>query len=178
MIVRRPTFPAALCVAALLTACEARIGKEDEPASDTNGAAMAVSAEGKAAEGQFSIDAPGFDLKFDIPEGMTENADIDSDSDVLYPGARLTGMHIQAEEGTGRDSVELRFASSAAPQAIAAWYRDPARAETLAVTSVRQDGSGLVVEGTETDDGDPFTLRLNAGEAGGTDGRLILSDTD
>src|SRR3546814_21189297 len=104
MIMRRPTFLAALSAAALLTACEARIGMEDEGAADTNGAAATVSAEGRAQEGQSSIDAPGFDLKFDIPEGMTEHADVASDSDSPYPGARPTGLHSQPREGTGRDS--------------------------------------------------------------------------
>ncbi len=175
----RAKLVAALTAAALLAACEARIGKEDgEAAKNPETAAAGASAEGKAEMGQFSIDAPGFDLKFDIPEGMSERADIDSDSDVLYPGARLTGMHIQAEEGTGRDSVELRFASGDTPQAIADWYRDPARADTLKVATVRQEGGSLIVEGTEIDDGDPFTVRLDAGGESGTDGRLILSDRD
>lgn len=177
-MMRRSTLLAALSAAALLAACEARIGREDEAAADANEATPAASASGQAEEGQFSIDAPGFALKFDIPEGMTENAEVDSDSDVLYPDARVTGLHIQALEGTGRDSVELRFASSDAPQAIADWYRDPARAETLTVASVTQDAGAIVVQGTETDGGDPFTVRLGSGEGGGTDGRLILSDQD
>ena len=172
----RAKHVAALSAAILLVACEARIGREDEQAANGSEAANATaSAAGQAESGQFSIDAPGFDLSFDIPEGMTGRADIDSDSDVLYPGARLTGLHIQAEEGSGRDSVELRFASSDPPRVIADWYRDPARAETLTVASVTPEGEGLVVQGSETGGGDPFTVRLQAAN-GGTDGRLVLSD--
>ncbi|PWG02951.1 hypothetical protein [Sphingosinicella humi] len=175
----RAKLVAALSAAVLLIACEARIGKDDgETAKSGEGNASVASAEGKSETGQFSIDAPGFDLKFRIPEGMTDRAKIDSDSDVLYPGARLTGMHIQAEEGSGRDSVELRFASSDAPQTVAAWYQDPGRADKLKVAAVRQEGGSLIVEGSETDDGDPFTVHLSAGTGGGTDGRLVLSDRD
>ena len=174
----RAKFVAALSAAALLAACEARIGRDDEAPAEGNAAAAAESAAGQAEKGQFSIDAPGFDLKFDIPEGMTDHAKVDSDSDVLYPGARVSGLHIQAAEGAGRDSVELRFASSDAPQAIADWYRDPARAETLTIGSVKQEAGSIVVEGTEKDGGDPFTVRLGAGQGGGTDGRLVLSDRD
>jgi hypothetical protein len=74
--------------------------------------------------------------------------------------------------------VELRFASSDAPQAIADWYRDPARAETITIAAVKEEAGSIVVDGTEKDDGDPFTVRLGAGQGGGTDGRLVLSDRD
>lgn len=175
---RLPVTLAALSAIALLAACEARIGREDEAAAEANGATAAASAEGQAEPGQFSIDAPGFELKFNIPEGITENTEVDSDSDLLYPGARVTGLHIQAAEGSGRDSVELRFASNEAPPAIADWYREPARKETLTVASVARQGGEIVVQGTEADGGEPFTVRLGPGEGGGTDGRLVLSDRD
>lgn len=171
---------AALCASTLLVACEARIGRDEEEktaSTDNATAAAEISAEGKAEEGQFSINAPGFGLKFNIPEGMREHAE--TDGDILYPGAELTGMHIEAgetAEGQGDGAVELRFTSTEAPDLIATWYRDPARAGDITVTSIKQEGDGFVVEGMQKDDKDPFKVRLAPRAGGGTDGRLILRD--
>ena len=85
---------------ALLAACEARIGKDEQPGAAAEGnQSAAVSAEGKAEEGQFSIKAPGLDLKLNIPDAIQQRATIDSDSEILYPGATLAGMHVEAGGG-------------------------------------------------------------------------------
>ena len=164
-------FPA-LAALILLSACEARIGREGEDGNQTAG----TSADGKSEEGTFSIDAPGFAMEIDIPKAIADNAEIDSDSGILYPGSELSGMHIQASEGGNSGSVELRFTSVDAPDKVAAWYRDPARAADFTVASAAREGDAIVISGADKKGGDPFTLRLIAGEGGGTDGRLSLSD--
>ncbi len=174
--------PLALIAAlALVSACEARFGKEadkDESPAKQAAEQAGAAAEGKSKEGEFSINAPGFDMKIDIPTGMTSHAD--SDSDVLYPGATLSGMHIEGSRDGAKSKsnagIELRFTTPDAPDKVAAWYRDPARASGFTITSARRDGADLVIAGAEKQDGDPFTLRLSARPGGGTDGRLTLSD--
>jgi hypothetical protein len=169
-----------ICAMALLTACEARVGKEadkNETGAKAGRGTAAASAAGKAEEGQFSIKAPGFDMKIDIPAGVTSHGD--SDSDMLYPGSTLSGMHVEGGRGSGETAtdagIELRFTTPDPLEKVAAWYRDPARATGFVIASVRREGDALIVAGTEKEDGDPFTLRLN-GRAGGTEGRLTLSD--
>ena len=177
----------ALGALALLAACEARIGtdKASEEASETQGSASAssgstgeASAQGEAKEGQLSIDAPGFEMKLNIPKALAGKAEIDSNSGILYPGSSLSGMHVEANDtgGSQQSGVELRFTSSDAPAKLAAWYRDPARAGEFTVGSVRQNGAGFAVQGTERGDGDPFDLTLNPRSGGGTDGVLRLRD--
>ena len=159
---------------ALLGACEAKIG---DGSADANSAAPAnVSAEGKAEEGQLSIKAPGFDLKLDIPTGVSNEAQIDSDSRIMYPGAKLAGMHVEAtgKAGGDRSAVELRFTSPDAPAQVANWYRDPARADGFTLRSTAPEGAGWAIAGTDKENGDPFTVRLAPAAGGGTDGRLTL----
>jgi hypothetical protein len=166
-----------ICALALLTACEAPAGKEEATAKG-EGKAASARAEGKAEEGQFSIDVPGFDMKIDIPPGVTSHGD--SDSDLLYPGSTLSGMHIEGgrsgAEGKGKAGIELRFTTADAPEKVAAWYRDPARASGFTVASVRREGVALMITGAQKEDGDPFTLRLGPRQGGGTEGRLTLTD--
>ncbi len=162
---------AAIAAAALLAGCEAKIGKSDEADAGAN-----VSAAGKAEEGSFSINAPGFKMKLDIPESLANRASIDSDSDIVYPGAKMRGIHIEAEGDDGKDGVELSFTSPDTPAKVAGWYRDPARAEKFAITTDREEAGGYALAGTEADDGDPFTLTLQPLDGGGTDARLTLQD--
>lgn len=162
-----------LAVLALGAACDAEIGGGEETAEATSGAASgAASAEGKAQENTFSVKAPGVDIKVAIPEGIRNNAQFDSESDILYPDATFSGMHVEGQK-SGREKqggVEIRFTSPTAPERIAAWYRDPARKD-FTVTSARKDGDAIVISGRQKDN-DDFQIRLTPRTNGGTDGRL------
>jgi hypothetical protein len=174
----------------LLGACEVDIGK-DEAASDEaarngagegnaagadwqDGGGAANPAAGKAEEGRFSINAPGFDLKFNLPGQISANAR--DESGLLYPGARLNGLHIEAEtREAGRSGVELRFTSGDPPERIASWYQDAARTE-FSITSAGREGASHVLAGTQKEDGDSFRVVLSPRSGGGTDGRLSIAD--
>ena len=160
-------------VLALLSACEMKVGGEDK---EKQGAQQTASAEGKSEEGSISIDAPGFDMKLNIPDAL--RAEVGADVDVLYPGSKLAGLHVQANDGSGsgEDSVELRFTTADAPAKVAAWYRDPNQAKELTITSAQQQGQGYRIIGTSNGDSDPFTLTLTPATGGGTEGRILLQD--
>ena len=157
----------------LLAACEMKVGTDKDEKAATQATA---SAEGKSEDGSISIDAPGFDLKLNIPDAL--RAQVGANGEVLYPGSKLAGLHVQAADGsgTGEDSVELRFTTGDAPAKVAAWYRDPAQAKELVVTSVAQQGEGYRISGTSKPDGDPFELTLRPAAGGGTEGRILLQD--
>nr|WP_295373359.1 hypothetical protein [uncultured Sphingosinicella sp.] len=157
---------------ALLGACEMQIGDGQQGKARTE---QVASAEGKAEDGSISIDAPGFDMKLNIPQAL--RTEMGGDEDILYPGSKLGGLHVQAGEnkGGGQGSVELRFTSADAPAKVAAWYRDPAQAKELTVTSAQQQGQGYRIVGTSKGGSDPFTLTLTPA-GGGTEGRIVLQD--
>ena len=164
----------------MLGACEAKIGKHaEEPEAKAGTDTGKVTAEGKAAEGEFSINTPGFDMKIDIPSGLADRAEIDN-GDIVYPGSTLSGMHVEAREDRGgkdaKSAVELRFTNADAPEKIAAWYRDSARAKDFSVASAGRNGATYVIDGIQADDGDAFKLYLSPRAGGGTDGRLVLDD--
>lgn len=164
-----------LGAAALVCGCEAKIGTDDGNAAAGGPADKAASAEGKAEEGKIALSGPGFDLKLQVP---LERAKTDSDNDILYPGAKISGMFISAhpDAKSGSDGeVELRFATPDAPDKVAAWYGDPARAGQFALSSSSRDGAAFVMAGKHKGDGGGFRLRLEP-KGTGTDGRLILRD--
>jgi len=157
---------------ALLGGCEMKVGTDDKAEGN---AQQAVSADGKSEDGSISIDAPGFDMKLNIPDAL--RAQVGADGDVLYPGSKLAGLHVQANDG-GEDSVELRFTTADAPAKVAAWYRNPDQAKELTVASTQQQGQGYRITGTSKGDSDPFTLTLTPAAGGGTEGRVVLQDRD
>ena len=158
--------------AALLTAgCEARIGngQDDGESNDQS------SAEGKAEEGQIALDAPGFDVKLNVP---LDRAETDDQGKILYPGSKITGLYIAAnpDSKTGSDGeVELRFATPDPPEKVAAWYRDPARSENFSIGADGKEGATWFLTGTEKGEDQAFRLRLEA-KGPGTDGRLVVRD--
>ena len=164
-------LPLAAAAALALTACEARFGNDADPAG--NG-----SAQGKAEEGRLSIHAPGFDMKISIPEGIRREAGIDDDSGVIYPNSTLSGMHVEGGRDDTRSDgqVELAFTSADAPDLIARWYQDPARAQHFAVATANREGPAFVIAGTTRDRDGDFRVHLTPRQGGGTEARVLLSD--
>ncbi|HYN46719.1 MAG TPA: hypothetical protein VES64_08515 [Allosphingosinicella sp.] len=164
-------LPLAAAAALALTACEARFGNDADPAG--NG-----SARGKAEEGRLSIHAPGFDMKISIPEGIRREAGIDDDSGVIYPNSTLSGMHVEGGRDDTRSDgqVELAFTSADAPDLIARWYQDPARARHFAVATANREGPAFVIAGTTRDRDGDFRVHLTPRQGGGTEARVLLSD--
>jgi hypothetical protein len=157
---------------ALIGACEMKVGKDEERgAKAERQAAGDQPAAGKAEEGRFSVKGPGFDMKVNLPQGVAQT---DGDNDLFYPGAAISGLHIEASKPSS--GVELRFTSADAPQKVAAWYRDPQRANGFQISSAKQEGDAITIAGTQKSDGDPFSVRLSPASGGGTEGRLTLSD--
>jgi hypothetical protein len=169
---------AAAGTAILLGGCEMKLPEEDGNAAA--GANVQASAEGKAEDGKISIKAPGFDLAISIPKEVARGTRADGDNKILYPGVAISGMHIAAGEGggEGNSEVEMRFTSSDAPQRLADWYRDPARADGFALSRASGEGRGFVIDGVQKADKHPFTVYLAPREAGGTDGRLVVRHRD
>ena len=167
------TFVRLLAAAAAglaLAACEARFGNDASPAG--NG-----SAEGKAEQGRLSIHAPGFDMKINIPEGIRREAGMEGDNDIIYPNSTFSGMHVEGgrDESRSDGEVELAFTSADAPDLVARWYRDPARAPEFTVATANREGAAFVIAGTTDRDG-RFRVRLTSRAGGGTEARLVLSD--
>jgi predicted small secreted protein len=169
-------FPIAATAAMLvLAACDARVGNDVRPGG--NG-----SAENKAEEGQVSINAPGVQMKINIPEGLRHEASIHDDGGLVYPGSTMSGMHIEGgregERGKSDGEVELRFASTDGPDVVAHWYQDPARARDFTIASASRNGAAYVFAGTRSDGRGRFRVSLAPRAGGGTDGRVLLSDDD
>ncbi len=157
--------------ALLLGGCEVSVKRDGEAKADAPAPAQSA-----ARDGEISIDTPGFDMKLDIPAAL--RSEISGDSDIIYPGSQVNGLNVTANQdgGKGRSQVQMRFTSPDAPDKVAAWYRDPARAETLTGVSVRQEGAGFRISGTGKDGGDPFDLSLSPASGGGTQAQLNLQN--
>ena len=181
MPLRQTCLVALAAAAAAATACELPSGKGERQEVEKQEAAeqAKAGAEGKAEEGRLSIQAPGVDIAINVPDAMRGRARANADSEVLPPGAQVTGLHVQGDGGNrsvGRDSVELRFVAAQPVAEIAAWYRDPARRQHFTISEARREGETVVLAGTHADAA-PMTVRLAARD-GGTDGRLVLVDRD
>lgn len=170
----RPVLLVSLSLAAaLLAGCEMRIGNDAPPVADN------ASAAGRAEDGRLTIEAPGFNLAVTVPEGFDGRTDSGGDSGLVYPGARVAGIHVQGGRDRGergQGEVELRLTSADAPDRVLAWYRDPARAERFTLSSTSQEGGATVIAGTGRRDNERFTLRVSARTGGGSDMRLLIAD--
>jgi hypothetical protein len=70
----------------------------------------------------------------------------------------------------------MRFASPDPAERVAAWYRDPARAQDLTIEGARREGNAFVISGTGREDNERFTVTI-APRGSGSEARLVLSDS-
>ena len=168
------TLVCALAAAALLAGCEARFGNDAGEVADN------ATAAGRAEEGRLTFEANGFNMSIDIPDFVEADARIDEHGGVIYPGSDFSGMHVQGSaegrDGQHRGEVELRFTHADPPDRVAAWYRDPARAADLTVSSATRQGDAYVISGTVKEDNERFTVTVAPRAGGGSDTRLVLAD--
>lgn len=121
--------------------------------------------------GQMAIKVPGFEGALKIPKMEIDAEDFEMNGVTLYPGSKITNLHVNAEEHAGRrdkGEVTVDFTSRAAPATVQQWFREKMTAKGF---KAETDGAGL--KGT-TDEGDPFTLRLEADGAENAKGQLRL----
>ncbi len=174
----RPSLCTALAAAAFLCACDAEVRPEepDNPVTNSH-----VSAEGKSEEGKISLKVPGLDMTLSLPKGVADEARAERDSKLLYPGATLRGMAVAAgpdSDKSGDSEVEIRFSTPDPVDKVAAWYRDPARAEGFQLERAAKDGEAWLVTGVQKRDEHRFKLRLTPRAGEGTNGRLTVRHRD
>ena len=170
--------PSTVLVLLLLWACQ---GRADPEETDNATANAQASAEGRAEEGKISLKMPGVDMTISLPKGVADEARAERDSKLLYPGASLRGMAIAAGPGSeksGDSEVEIRFSTPDPLDKVAAWYRDPARADGFALDRAARRGDAWELAGVQKRDGHRFKLRLTPRPGGGTDGRLSVRHQD
>ncbi|HEX8643083.1 MAG TPA: hypothetical protein VF702_04130 [Allosphingosinicella sp.] len=169
-----------IAAAAALAGCDmppSGEGERREAANQMAAERARAGAEGKAEEGRISIQTPGVDIAINVPDSVRGRAHANVRSELLPPGSRASGLHVQGSDGAaGGDSVELRFAVDRPPAEIAAWYRDPARAPNFTIASAAREGNAIVLAGTSREGG-PIHVRLMP-RGSGTDGRLVSADRD
>src|SRR5687768_12452938 len=108
-----------------LAACDMQVDV-DETNNMAADAGASQTATAEVAGNMVSSDAPGVDIKVALPAGIKTGVNVESDSDLIYPGSTLSGIRIAAGEGKSDGRVEVRFIHADAPDEIAAWYRDNA----------------------------------------------------
>ncbi|HYG47411.1 MAG TPA: hypothetical protein VD846_05645 [Allosphingosinicella sp.] len=173
-----PGLCTAFAAVVLLWACDGRADRDEAGNAAAN---THVSAEGKAEEGKISLKMPGVDMTISLPKGVADEARAERDSKLLYPGATLRGMAIAAgpnSDKSGDSEVEIRFSSPDPVDKVAAWYRDPARADGFRLERAAREGDAWVVTGIQKRDQHRFRLRLGPRDGGGTDGRLAIRHRD
>jgi hypothetical protein len=154
-----------LLIAAAAATALAGCGRpaENEAAANRNAVA-----ESRAENGQLTVRAQGVDLKIDLPPPLRRMAGDDGNRALVYPGA---AGEIRAEGGV------IAFRSEDAPETVARWYRDPARANRFLISTDEQQGAAIVIAATARNR-DGLAIRLTPGAGGGTDGRIVVTRRD
>lgn len=174
----RSSLCTALAAAALLGACDSTIRPEEPDNVVTN---EQVSAEGKSEEGKISLKMPGVDMTLSLPKGVADEARAERDSKLLYPGSTLRGMAVAAgpdSDKSGDSEVEIRFSTPDPVDTVAAWYRDPARADGFQLERAAKEGDSWLVTGVQKRDEHRFKLRLTPRSGEGTNGQLTVRHRD
>ena len=155
---------------ALLAACDKNGGTAISiNASDSDGNTSFELGNG----GDVAINAPGFNGAFHLPKMTLDASNIDIDGVHLYPGSKVTGMNVDANDtpGASKGSAQIHFTSPATPDQVRGYFAD--RLGKAGYT-LHADGQGLA--GTAKD-GKPFRLELAPNGAAGASGTIVASSS-
>jgi hypothetical protein len=136
--------------------------------------AVAIKADG--ASGRVAVNIPGFDANFSVPKAMFGKGNFDIDGVKLYPGSAVKTVNVtdaksDAPGGKNEGKVRVGFVAPDAPAKVADWF-----ATRFGEKSVKSTRSGNGFSGT-TRDGSAFTLALDPGADGKTNGLFVVTDS-
>ena len=120
-------------------------------------------------DSRLKIDTPGVKADIDVPflGALTEKMDIDGLR--LYPGSKIAGVHINADDAKDDGQVNLRFAAPAGRDKVSAWFQQQFDANDFRMTL-----QGSRFTGTN-EEGKPVTLEMRDGPNGTTEGELRIA---
>ncbi len=149
----------------LLAACSTKEG---------NGS-LSIDMNSQADAGNVSVSIPGFDTKLQVPTGLMRHGNFDIDGVKLYPRSTVTAFNINVDRKTTSGDargplVRMAFVTPADVATVTNWYKGQFAAKSVMATQTATGFSG------KTSKGDTFTLALNPGKAGQTDGTIALVD--
>lgn len=142
--------------------------------SDKTETSTDITIDGDTETGKFELKLPGgIEAKVNLPEGIGEHGKFDIDGVGLYPGAKVRGVNVNASDAkeTKQAVVKISFSAPADAAAVADWYQQQFDAKQKSVTR-----NGETLSGT-TDDGDAFTIALDAAGTGASKGLLTIIDS-
>ncbi len=123
--------------------------------------------------GQVAINAPGFSGKFTLPKIQLDAKDFNLNGVHLYPGSKIKGMSIFADDGAkteggeGSGRVRITFDSPADAATVRDWFAEKLAKADFALT---KSANGLV---GKDEKGDPFSIKLTPGADGHATGEIV-----
>ena len=161
-----------LAIAAIaLAACDGQGGNSTTISFSSNGSDGNV-AGAIDKDGNIKIDSDGFKADVKIPAIKLDAKDFDMNGVHLYPGSTITTMNIAAQDKKGdkddSGKVSVAFTSPAAAATVRDWLKE--RLDKAGFT-LSVAGNGLT---GKTDDGQPFTLKLDDDGAGKSKGTIDM----
>lgn len=174
----RDALIAILLCGLAVAACEA--GQADKAETPQISVDLSTTDEGESSDsglqlkadtetGEMQVKLPGgIEGKIKLPEGLDGDTEFDLGGVGRYPGAKLTGVDINALGGKDGARVELGFTAPGSAETVADWY---AKAFAAKGRNVTRSGTTL---STTTGDGEPLVMALRDGTNGVATGQITI----
>lgn len=156
----------ALCA---LSACGSRDDGKDGTnisinAKDKDGV-VAINADGKT--GKVNVNLPGFSADLKLPKMMLDHSNFDLDGVKLFPGSKVRGVVVNADEGD-KAKVRISFDSPADAAKVKDWFKSGLGEHEVKFSETPTGFSGT------TNDGDAFVMTLTPNGAAATSGTIDI----
>lgn len=160
-----------LVTSSLLAACNSHGEGTNFSLDATTESGGKVKAGVDGTTGGVTIDAPGLKAAIALPKIQLDADDVDISGVKLYPGSKVTGMNVTANDRThSGGQVRIAFDAPADAATVKDWF-----GKEMTKKAFKFSASAAGLSGT-TEDGDAFSLDLKPGAAGHTSGTLNVDD--